>query len=374
MKKITLLALCLLLFSTSQLFAQTSWQLGGNTVSASQRLGTNNSFSLIFETNSSDRGRITSGGNWGIGLSDPLAKLHINSTVSSQVPFRVDLIGSPRLVVNGAGLVGINTTVPQKNLHVEGNEILSTGVQAGFQFRNRGSSSVADDWVWYSQDNIARFWRAGYGDMMGITTAGNVGIGTLNPAARFEVNRSIGAALVAKFTNSSTTGDRTALIDIQNGNNVLWRYGVGGTGNGLGINNGQFYIERAGIGSVLTINTSGNVGIGTNVPDSYYKLSVRGPIRATEVRVNTGWADYVFEKDYRLQPLAEVEAYIKENKHLPDVPSAAEVEQNGINVGEMNAVLLRKIEELTLHLIELKKDNDLLKSKVDQLDSQAKQK
>ncbi|MDQ3290013.1 MAG: TMF family protein, partial [Bacteroidota bacterium] len=90
--------------------------------------------------------------------------------------------------------------------------------------------------------------------------------------------------------------------------------------------------------------------------------------------VNTGWCDYVFEEGYNLMPLYEVEKYINTNKHLPDVPSAAEVEKNGIEVGEMNATLLRKIEELTLHMIELKKENDALKSRLDNLTIQASQK
>lgn len=61
---------------------------------------------------------------------------------------------------------------------MNGDEILSTGVSAGFKFRNRGSATAADDWVWYSNTNIARFFRAGVGDLLGITTNGNVGIGT----------------------------------------------------------------------------------------------------------------------------------------------------------------------------------------------------
>ncbi|MGV3639035.1 MAG: hypothetical protein ACO1NZ_00875 [Adhaeribacter sp.] len=264
------------------------------------------------------------------------------------------------------GNVGIGTFAPQQKLHVDGNEILSTGPVGGFKFRNRGSASSADDWVWYSFGNIARFWRAGYGDVIGITTAGNVGIGTNTPATRLEVYKNNGNPLLAKFTNGAVAGDRTALVDIQNGQGVLWRYGVGGAGNGLGINAGQFYLERSGLGAVLTIATNGNAGLGS-APLSTYKLAVCGRIRATAVRVNTGWCDYVFEDNYDLKPLLEVEKFIKKNKHLPDVPSAAEVERDGIELGEMNATLLRKIEELTLHMIEMKKENDLLKQRVDQM-------
>jgi hypothetical protein len=68
--------------------------------------------------------------------------------------------------------------------------------------------------------------------------------------------------------------------------------------------------------------------------------------------------DYVFEKNYNLRPLAEVENYINQNKHLPEVPAAKEMEANGVNLGEMNMLLLKKVEELTLYVIELKKENE----------------
>jgi hypothetical protein len=102
--------------------------------------------------------------------------------------------------------------------------------------------------------------------------------------------------------------------------------------------------------NVLINPVSGNVGIGTTNPQ--HKLAVNGTIKAKEVIVETtGWSDYVFADDYRLAPLTEVEAHIKTNKHLPGIPSAAQVAESGVNVGEVQAALLAKIEELTLHLI-----------------------
>lgn len=96
----------------------------------------------------------------------------------------------------------------------------------------------------------------------------------------------------------------------------------------------------------------GKVGIGTTNPGSY-KLAVEGKIGAHEVVVTTdGWADFVFEDDYNLMSLKDLDNYIQENKHLPEIPTTEEVEANGISVGEMNAKLLQKIEELTLYMIQ----------------------
>ena len=94
------------------------------------------------------------------------------------------------------------------------------------------------------------------------------------------------------------------------------------------------------------------------------KLSADGVLTAKEVRVTLeGWPDYVFGNGYRLMGLKETEEYIHRNGHLPDVPAASEVEEEGLSVGEMNRILMQKVEELTLHLIELQKQIDELKNK-----------
>ena len=96
----------------------------------------------------------------------------------------------------------------------------------------------------------------------------------------------------------------------------------------------------------------GNVGIGTTTP--FYKLDVNGTIRAKEVLVNlnNGGADFVFEENYLLRPLNEVSDFIQANKHLPEIPSAADMVNNGLDMGEFQIKLLQKIEELTLYIIE----------------------
>lgn len=116
-----------------------------------------------------------------------------------------------------------------------------------------------------------------------------------------------------------------------------------------------------------------NVGIGTTAPDE--KLTVKGKIHAQEIKVDMLGAlvpDYVFENNYKLKTLEEVENYIEENKHLPEIPSAQEIEKNGLMLAEMNLVLLKKMEEMTLYMIEQnKKINELEKEnkKLEDLES-----
>jgi hypothetical protein len=112
------------------------------------------------------------------------------------------------------------------------------------------------------------------------------------------------------------------------------------------------------MGAALYINSDNNfVGIGTNTPAE--QLSVNGKIRAKEIKVETAnWPDYVFAPSFKLLDLKATEQFINENKHLPEIPSAAEAEKEGISLGEMNSKLLKKIEELTLHLIEQNKRLD----------------
>lgn len=117
------------------------------------------------------------------------------------------------------------------------------------------------------------------------------------------------------------------------------------------------------INPVLITDGSGNIGVNTATPDPAYKLSVNGKIRAKEVKVETGWADFVFDSSYQLRPLGQVQSFITQNHHLPDMPSSSQVEKEGISLGEMNKLLTQKVEELTLYLLAMKKEVDQLKKK-----------
>ena len=130
----------------------------------------------------------------------------------------------------------------------------------------------------------------------------------------------------------------------------------------------EFYVENhASFGNKVLITSGANNGaiFSTINKPSGYNLIVTGGILTDKVKVavvnSTAWADYVFNKDYKLLSLPEVEAYIKTNKHLPGVPSADEVVKEGLDMATMDAKLLEKIEELTLYMIELKKENEQMK-------------
>jgi hypothetical protein len=120
----------------------------------------------------------------------------------------------------------------------------------------------------------------------------------------------------------------------------------------------------------LTIDYYGNVGVNTTDTKGY-KFAVNGTAVATAVTVklNANWPDYVFKKDYTLPALSDVKAFIDQNQHLPEIPSEQEIAKNGQNLGEMNKLLLKKVEELTLYLIENQKQINELKIKVSLLEA-----
>lgn len=220
-----------------------------------------------------------------------------------------------------------------------------------------------------------------YKDRLTIKGSGNIGIGTNDPQANLHIKTTDDANQVAKIKIWGTGST----------SNI----GLGGTfksGNADAATFGNYNVaieSWQGIGFIsdsngkkgIIFNTrtasaffEGSVGIGTDLTNSGvtedYKLYVTEGIRTEKVKVDVAagsWADYVFEEDYKPASLQEVENYIKENKHLPDIPSAKEVETEGLNLGEMDAKLLQKVEELTLYMIEQDKLNKEQQKAIEEL-------
>ncbi len=310
--------------------------------------------------------------------------------------------------------VGVGTTSPYESLHVNGsvrgNQSGALRISTGYGYMDIGPKNTS--WAHFGTDR-ARFYFekeirvntgyiGSYDENLSLRTSGTtrmtinntsgyVGIGTTSPSYKLDVRGTIGATggLVSIGASYSHTWMR--FNQDQYGNSLI--LGGGGlTALGAGESATQIHNQKSaseetlyltsdngvalitnlqsGWGSrveALTITKEGNFGIGTTTMGSH-RLAVEGSIGAREVLVEAGgWSDFVFNKDYELPSLLQVEAYINLHGHLPDVPSEAEVMEQGINLGEMDAVLLQKIEELTLYMIDLKKENLALKEQIETL-------
>jgi len=234
--------------------------------------------------------------------------------------------------------------------------------------------------------------------------SGNFGIGTISPISKLDVlgdirsyNASFGQmnsnTSAKNYANFGTNNHGSVLISSNlyfSSNDVLKVVNTHPSMSGGAIllpgnsqpNQGKilFYTtdprpvvgDEMYSGSIaMEIRGNGNVGIG--VTDSKNKLDVNGTIHSKEVKVDMeGWSDFVFKKEYNLPTLEEVEKHIAEKGHLKYIPSEKEVLQNGINLGEMNAKLLQKIEELTLYMIEQNKQIMNLKNRLEKVESNSK--
>lgn len=275
--------------------------------------------------------------------------------------------------VSSNGSVGIGTSTPQAVTNFTAVDIRGTmggaislgsaSLRTGLLYSYSGAT------VFGSVDTSPLILTTADVERLRIDGTGNVGIGTNTLGSRrlsvqsSSSNNDVGV----EITLGRTMGANYGLIVSANGSGATLNQGIfataanGASNFGLRIYNVEATANNYSLYSDSPAQSyfQGNVGIGTTSPT--HKLAVNGAVRAKEVIVDTGWSDYVFAADYRLAPLSEVEAHILAKKHLPGIPSAAEVEAQGVSIGEMQSKLLAKIEELTLHQIAQEKAMTALK-------------
>ncbi|WP_448698220.1 hypothetical protein ACFGVR_15485 [Mucilaginibacter sp. AW1-3] len=197
-----------------------------------------------------------------------------------------------------------------------------------------------------------------------IDNAGNVGVGTESPLSLFQVEDGVSKASIGKAGGSQALNWGTSYLGF-NASRVGSAPNFSWLTNGDNNNNGGGVIYSSVFGDMYfaTVPTTGATGQTLFDADIAGHIALKishtdGAVYAKQVYVQTsGFPDYVFKKDYKLMPLAQVKSYIDQNHHLPDMPAAAVVEKDGINLGEMNKLLTKKLEELTLYL--LQKDEQL---------------
>ena len=298
-----------------------TWNLNGNTVGSMNTIGTINNFDLPIITNNTEKLRITATGNVGIGVSTPGGKLDVNG----------DLISRGRILAGSTGFINGDA------LQVSGNALILGNISGVNRISNNNYTS-------YSYLDLPYFNNYGW-TFFTPNAAGNAAI------KRFEVGNS------ADIVNSTFTNS-----------NVIISNGVLGIGTPTPNSNAKLDVSgNIFTNGLIAIGETNMTKIGSN------SLVVNGTALFTKatVKLNTNWPDYVFNPSYKLLTISELEKFLAKNHHLPDVTTAAEIEKNGIDLGDNQTLLLKKVEELTLYLIELNKkvenlskENQLLKKTI----------
>jgi len=266
------------------------------------------------------------------------------------------------LYIKSNGDLGLGTIYPSSNLHII--ELATSGLNhvmnrwetssgGGISLRVSDLSIANPEWQLntYSGESIS--FSQGGTRKMSIHPSGFVAIGDITPSEELHIYG-------------------TTRIDHSAKEAITFGYeGVSGGSQSIGSNsNGDLILSAhatiSGNEHLVIQQNTGNIGIGIESPNS--KLVVDGKIRSEEVKVEIiDGPDYVFEPDYELRTLKETKEYIVKNKHLPEIPSAKEMEKNGVELGDMNMRLLKKIEELTLYQIQLMEEMEAMKKELQEL-------
>jgi hypothetical protein len=319
---------------------------------------------VLFDLDAPDGSMVVAeNGKIGLGVFDPWAKLDVRTSGASGVDGENALnIQNPSSIpwatvnmVLGSGSASSSMISAQRN---------NLGNGSSLFFHTSDASGA----------NQPRMW---------INSEGNIGMGTLSPEMPLDIRRNQDGVTRAGIRNGNTGNNAAARYDLstystnsyvvsalhENAGNPYYILGMGSGVKAAYFDAPEFNFRNLTGNDLVKIFNNGKVGIGTiNTSEGDYRLYVEQGIRTRKVKVDQAvWADYVFLPSYKLMSLPQVEAFIKKNGHLPEVPSEKEVAANGVDLGDTQTLLLKKIEELTLYMIELKKENEQQQSEIREL-------
>lgn len=306
-----------------------------------------NSTGLALYSNANESMRISANGNVGVGTITPLRKFTVSTlgdgnNISSLLRLEQYNVGSP---IGGTGVsidmaIGDNYNLP--SLAGQIRLVRSNYNNTAMYFSTALANTLSDKMV--------------------IDPYGNIGVGTTSPTKKLTIsaqgngNGVVPLLRLEQYNPGSPENGTGVSIDMAIGDNSNLP-AVGGQIRLVrsDYNNTTMYFSTALANTVtdrMIIDPRGNIGIGTSNTQGY-KLAVNGDVIATSIKVKpyANWPDYVFDGSYQMLSLSEVKAYIDKHKHLPEIPSAKQVAKNGIDLGEMNMLLVKKVEELTRYLI-----------------------
>ncbi len=379
------------------------------------RIGTyanNTTGNIVFNTKAADRMWIDENGKVGIGTSTPSGQLTVDgnnpwiemrtggvykgylwasgndmrlgtsaTNTTGNLVLQTKLVD--RMLIDENGNVGIGTTAPSTALTINGIDpilqLRNNNIDMGFVQLVNDDIRIGTN----SANNTGNFIvRTNGADRMTVSYNGNVGIGTIATNYKFDVNGYsrfsdhmwLEGNLYAKNIEIATS-NYAAELKLERTDNII-------TSGSLKIDdNYNLRLSKGfnGGGIVIDANTTSGTkrfyasktnhfNFGTGLTPVGYTVSVEGKVIATDFVASAinNWPDYVFGSEYKLKPLADVKAFIEENKHLPNIPPASEMEKNGIQLGDMSKKLVEKVEELTLYILQLQDQIDSLKKQMPQ--------
>ena len=318
----------------------------------------------------------------GFELDGPVFRIGDRWSENGNCAIAFHTAGTEKVKIDTDGRFGIGISGPQTLFHLSGNStsadidlaIFESGPLSGDMELRIGYDS--------NRSKIKLQSQTGGGAAMPLllnSDGGSVGIGTSSPSSYYKLHiygNTTGAFCGQLISNANgATGDSARLVFGTYGPNPNGETAIIEAINEDGTAKTALAFRTHTGGSlpeVMRITSGGKVGIGKSSPS--YELDVAGTVSANSIRCNgTPWCDYVFEDSYELQPLEDVESFIKKNKHLPEIPSESEVRKNGIDMTDMLTKQMKKIEELTLYMIQMKKENETLKARLSVLENEGKE-